>query len=121
MRRRAFIAGMAAALPMALSLASFAGEIQTGAISQVKPNSIWFEDSAMLAHWQQLKKSGDAAALTGYQDEALSQRDAWQFIRPLTVKILGYEPETSQVNVEMTTPSRLQGTTWFLDADALAP
>ena len=48
---------------------------------QVKPNSIWFEDTAKLTRWQQLKKSGNAAALTSYQDQALSKRDAWQFLR----------------------------------------
>ena len=40
---------------------------------------------------------------------------------PLTVKILGYEPPTHQVNVEMLTEGRMQGTPWFLDADALVP
>jgi hypothetical protein len=50
---------------------------------QVKPNSIWFQDVAMLTHWQRLKKSGDAAALASYQDSALSHRDAWQFTNQL--------------------------------------
>jgi hypothetical protein len=35
------------------------------------------------------------------------------------VKILRYEPATSQVNVEMKTAGRLQGTTWWLDASAV--
>jgi hypothetical protein len=122
MRQRAIIAGIAAALPLAvaLGLGSLAGEIRTGATIEVKPNSIWFQDAAKLAHWQQLRKSGDAPALATYQHEVLSNRDAWQFTKPLTAKILGYEPETSQVNVEMDTPGRLQGSTWVLDADALA-
>jgi hypothetical protein len=121
MRRHAFIAGAAAALPLAvaLSIVSFAGEIRKGATTQVKPNSIWFEDTAKLAQWQQLKKSGDSAALTSYQDEVLSHRDAWQFINQLTVKILSYERGKNQVKVEMKTPGRLLGSTWFLDADAL--
>jgi hypothetical protein len=59
------------------------GEIQKGATMQVKPNSIWFQDVAMLTHWQRLKKSGDAAALASYQDSALSHRDAWQFTNQL--------------------------------------
>jgi hypothetical protein len=118
---RAFIVSAAAALPLAvaLNIASFAGEIRKGATTQVKPNSIWFEDAAKSAHWQQLKKSGDAAALTSYQDEVLSHRDAWQFINQLTVKILSHERGKNQVKVEMKTPGRLIGSTWFLDADAL--
>jgi hypothetical protein len=49
----------------------------------------------------------------------LGQRNAWQFLKPLKVKILRYEPATSQVNVEMKTASRLQGTAWWLDASAV--
>lgn len=121
MRRRAFIVSAAAALSLAVALStvSFAGEIRKATTTAVKPNSIWFEDTARLAHWQQLKKSGDAAALTSYQDEVLSHRDAWQFINQLTVTILSYERGKNQVKVEMKTPGRLLGSTWFLDADAL--
>ena len=104
---------------LALSVASFAGEIRTGARMQVKPNSIWFEDTDKFTHWQQLKKSGDAAALASYQEEALSHRDAWQFLLPQPVKILRYDRRKNQVNVEMTASGRLQGTKWLLDADAL--
>ena len=50
----------------------------------------------------------------------LGNRDAWQFIYPLTVKILGYDPAKHQVHVEMTTEGRMQGTDWLLDPDALA-
>ncbi|MFL4980148.1 MAG: hypothetical protein ACJ8FV_16890 [Xanthobacteraceae bacterium] len=121
MRRRAFIAGAATALPIALALdiGSFAGEIRKGATMQVKPNSIWFEDTAKLTRWQELKKSGNSTALTAYQDEVLSHRDAWQFTKQLAVKILSYERGKNQVNVEMKTPGRLLGSTWFVDADAL--
>jgi len=121
MRRRAFIAGAAAALPLALALdiGSFAGEIRKGATMQVKPNSIWFEDTAKLTRRQELKKNGNTTALTSYQDEVLSHRDAWQFTNQLTVKILSYEPRKNRVNVEMKTPGRLLGSTWLLDADAL--
>ncbi|MFL5107388.1 MAG: hypothetical protein ACJ8DX_14970 [Xanthobacteraceae bacterium] len=99
MRRRAFIAGAATALPIALALdiGSFAGEIRKGATMQVKPNSIWFEDTAKLTRWQELKKSGKSTALTAYQDEVLSHRDAWQFIKQLAVKILSYERGKNQV------------------------
>ena len=86
---------------------------------QVKPNSIWFQDTAKLTHWQQLKKSRDSTALASYQDEVLSNRDAWQFTKRLTVRILSYEPGKSQVNVEMKTAGRMLGSTWLLDADAL--
>jgi hypothetical protein len=86
---------------------------------QVKSDSIWFQDTADLTHWQQLKKSGDAQALKSYQDEALSQREAWQFTNQLTVKILSYDPGKRQAYLEMKTPGRMLGTKWFLDADAL--
>jgi hypothetical protein len=49
----------------------------------------------------------------------LRQRDAWQFIDSLAVKILSYRPEKNQVSVEMTTECRLHGSKWVLDADAL--
>jgi hypothetical protein len=99
--------------------AAFAGPIRKGAVTQVKPNSIWFDESAQLTHWQELKKSGNAAAVTSYEQQMLSQRNAWQFLKPLKVKILRYELATSQVNVEMKTAGRLQGTTWWLDASAV--
>ena len=86
---------------------------------EVKPNSIWFQDVAKLTHWQALKKSGHAAALAAYQERALSRRDAWQFLNQLRVKILRYDPAKKQVNVEMETPGRMLGSTWFLDANAL--
>ena len=103
----------------ALSTACFAGEIRKGATMQVKPNSIRFSDRAKLAHWQELKKSGRREALASYQANALSEREAWQFVNPLAVKILGYEPEKNTVNVKMTTAGRFLGTPWFLDADAI--
>lgn len=121
MRCYAFITGAVAALPLVVVLGSgsFAGEIRKGATIQVRPNSIWFEDTAKLTKWQQLKKSGDSAAWTSYQDEVLSERDAWQFISPLTVKILSFDRVKNQVHVEMKTPGRLANGTWSLDADAV--
>ena len=104
---------------VALITGAFAKPIRKGAVMLVKPNSIWFDESAQLTHWQELKKSGNATALTSYQEQMLGQRDAWQFVKPLKVKILRYEPATSQVNVEMKTAGRLQGTTWWLDASAM--
>jgi hypothetical protein len=104
---------------LGLSLA-LAGEIQTGATMQMKANSIWFQDQEKFAHWQRLKRGGDAAALASYQEEARSQRDAWQFIERLAVRILIYEAGENKVRVEMTTPGRLSGSKWLLDACALA-
>jgi hypothetical protein len=104
---------------VALSVGSVAGEIRKGATMEVKPNSIWFQDAAKLAHWQQLKKSGYSTALASYQDKMLSRREAWQFTNPLTVKILSHEPGKNQINVEMTTAGRMLGSTWLLDADTL--
>ena len=121
MRQRAVVAVMATLLPLAAALSpvSFAGEIRSRATRHVKPNSIWFEDVAKLTRWQDLKKSGDSAALAAYQDEALSQRNAWRFTSQLTVNILSHKPAKNQVNVEMTSPGRLLGSSWFLDVDAL--
>lgn len=110
---------LAVLLLAAATAGAFAGPIRKGAIVQVKPNSIWFDEAAQLTHWQELKKGGDAAAVTAYQEQMLGQRNAWQFVKPLKVKILRYEAATSQVNVEMKTAGRLQGTSWWLDASAL--
>ena len=73
----------------------------------------------MLAQWQDLRKRGNAKALTTYEEKALANREAWKFLNPLSVKVLGYERDKQQVKVEMTTPGRLLGSTWFLDAGAL--
>jgi hypothetical protein len=104
---------------IALATAAVAGPVRKGAVIEVKPNSIWFQEAAELTHWQELTKGGNEAALTSYQQQVLSQREAWQFLKPLKVKILRYEPATNQINVEMRTVGRLQGTTWWLDASAV--
>jgi hypothetical protein len=52
---------------LTVSSGSFAGKIQKGAIMDVKPNSIWFDEIADLAHWQALKKAGNATELASYQ------------------------------------------------------
>src|ERR1700722_1419399 len=54
--------------------AAFAGPVRKGAVMQVKPNSIWFDESARLTHWQELKKSGNAAAMTSYEQQMQGQR-----------------------------------------------
>ncbi len=122
MRRRTYALDQAAALLSALTLsmgAAVAGEISTGDIVQVKPNSIWFEDAGTLADWQSVKKSGDQAALQAYQDGKLSERAAWQFASQLVVRVIDLAAESNQSKVEMTSPGRLNGSAWFLDTDAL--
>jgi len=103
----------------ALVAGANAGPIRKGAVMEVKPNSIWFEEVARLTRWQELKKGGDAAALNSYQEQMLGGREAWQFLKPLKVKILRYDTAASQINVEMRTAGRMQGTTWWLDASAV--
>ena len=121
MRRLAIITGIAATLALAAGWASssIGGEIEVGGTFEVKANSIWFEDVASLARWQRLRKRGNAKALRSYQDEALSKRAAWQFVNPLTVKIVSYDRGKHQVKVEMTSPGRFLGSTWFLDSAGL--
>jgi hypothetical protein len=107
-------------LVLTLAITSLAGEIRKGATMEVKANLIWFQEVKDLTRWQQLKKSGNSDALADYQEKLLSNRDAWQFTNPLTVKVVSYDAAKHQVKVEMETPGRMQGTTWFLDYDALA-
>ena len=113
---RAFLALM---LVVASTAVSLAGEIRNGATMQVKADSIWFEEAKQLAEWQRLRKSGDPAAFASYQEKVLRAREAWQFINPLTVRILRYEPAKSRVHVKMKTEGRMAGTDWFLDPNAL--
>jgi len=101
------------------TIGCLAAGIEKGAVMEVKPNSIWFQDRAQLTHWQSLKKSRRRAALASYQEKVLRSRDAWQFLNQLTVSVLGYEPAAEQVNVEMKTEGRMLGTKWWLDAHAL--
>jgi hypothetical protein len=98
-----------------------AAVIRSGATMQVKENAIWFQNAADLAHWQALKKTGDAAALVSYQDGLLKNRDAWQFLKPLAVRIRSARPKAHWVDVEMTSEGRMKGSKWLLDADAIGP
>jgi hypothetical protein len=102
----------------ALAGAVLAAGIRAGAVMHVKPNSIWFDTAADLTHWQELKKA-DAAALAAFEKDKLGSRDAWQFINPLMMKVVSYQPRTNQVEVEMKTKGRFEGLKMFLDADAL--
>jgi hypothetical protein len=121
MQRRTVITGIAATLALVAGRASRSsgGEIQVGGTFEVKVNSIWFEDVAKLTHWQRLRNHGNAKALRSFEDRVLSKRDGWQFVNPLTVKIISYDRGKHQVKVEMTTPGRFLGSTWFLDVAAL--
>jgi hypothetical protein len=105
---------------IALAAGCVAAEIRAGSWVEVKSHSIWFEDRAKLSEWQQLRKTGDAAAFGAFEKQVLGTREAWQFTKPLAAKILGFETSTNQVNVEMMTPGRLQGSIWVLDAEAIA-
>jgi hypothetical protein len=115
-RRHAFLTLLILVAAMTIAVAA---PIRRGAVMEVSPNSIWFQEAAALTHWQELKKGGNEAALTSYQKQLLSEREAWQFLKPLKVKILKFDPAASQINVEMRTTGRLQGTTWWLDASAV--
>ena len=86
---------------LAGSAGSLAAEIREGATMSVRPDSIWFQDTAMLTHWQKLRNSGNKRALASYEKEKLGKRDAWQFIYPMSVKIVGHTPKARQVSVEM--------------------
>lgn len=101
------------------SAATWAADIKKGASAVVKADSIWFVDAAKLGEWQRMKAGGDAAAFTTFQNKVLGEREAWQFNNPLEVRVLGYAPDTRQVIVEMKMPGRMEGTPWFLDAEAL--
>lgn len=104
---------------LAGSVSAVAAEIREGSTMSVRPNSIWFEDAALLTHWQQLRKNGNKRALTSYEKEKLGNRDAWQFSYPMEVKVLGHAPKTHQVSVEMLTEGRFFGTHWVLDSGTL--
>jgi hypothetical protein len=112
-------ATLALILVAILSTGCFAADIRKGGIMQVKADSIWFEKAAGLTEWQKRKKSEDAAAFASHQEKLLSSRDAWQFLKPLEVKIRKFSPRTNQVSVEMQTQGRMSGTRWFVDASAI--
>jgi hypothetical protein len=118
-QRRRFLQLAAGAGLLISSIGCVAGEIRAGATMQVRPNSIWFQDADKFAHWQRLKRRGNSTALASYQDKVLSNRDAWQFINQLRVRVLRFEPGKHRVNVEMRTEGRLLGTKWLLDSDSL--
>jgi hypothetical protein len=103
----------------AAAMADPASSIAVGTTVTVRANSIWFQQREMLSRWQQLKRSGSVEDVADYEHEVLGQREAWQFTNPLTVKVIGYDAEHGQANIEMQTPGRMQGTTWFVDAGVI--
>jgi hypothetical protein len=120
MRWRQLVGSFAVALiTLAAGRAVLSAEIYEGAKLEAKANSIWFQDEDKLARWQELKESGNAEALAAFEEEELTNREAWQFESALSVKVLGYEADAHIVNVEMLTPGRMQGTSWFVDEGVL--
>jgi hypothetical protein len=103
----------------ALNLCASAGEIRQGARMQAKEISIWFQTEIDLTVSQRFGKVATAKVLESYQAIVLGSRQAWQFKKPLAVKVLSYDPEENQVKVEMLAPGRLNGSVWWLDGKAL--
>jgi hypothetical protein len=64
-------------------------------------------------------KKGNSAELNSYESKQLGSRKACQFTKPLPVKIISFDSNTNQVNVEMEVENRLKGTIWWLDASAI--
>ena len=110
----------------ALVTGAYAGPIRKGAVMEVKPNSIWFEEVAQahaVAGIEKGRRRGGADLLSGTDAR---RREAWQFLKPLKVKILRYDTAASQINVEMKTSGRckapLGGSTrrqWGSNRDAV--
>jgi hypothetical protein len=67
-----------------------------------------------------LKKAGHPAEFESYQTKELGARDAWQFTKPLTVKIISFSPQKNQAKVELLTPGRYLGTKWWIDGSAFS-
>jgi hypothetical protein len=104
----------------ALVVGSFAQQLQEGSKMEVKPDSIWFLEVGNLSTWQKLKKAGNPAEFESYQTKELGARHAWQFTKPLTVKIISFEPQKNQAKVELLTPGRYLGSTWWIDGNAFS-
>jgi len=121
MSRHVAYRGLAAALlAVLIGGSALAQEIREGAVVKALPDMIWFQDADKLARWQELKASGNAEALAAFEQDELDQRSAWRFTAALDVKVLGFEPATHRVHVEMETAGRMRGTDWFVDEAALA-
>lgn len=108
-------------LSAAAAMADPALPPNAGATVMVRAGSLWFHDRGTLRRWQQLKRAGSVEDLADYEHELLSRRDALQFTEPLEAKVIGPNAARGQVSVEMRAPGRFQGTTWLIDAGAIAP
>jgi hypothetical protein len=107
-------------LTAAMIAGSFAEQIRQGAKMEVRSDSIWFLEVGNLSTWQKLKKSGNPAEFESFQTKELGARYAWQFTKPLTVKIISFEPRKNQAKVELLTPGRYLGSTWWIDGNAFS-
>ncbi len=87
---------------------------------RVKPNAIWFEEAAHLEEWQKRRKAGDAKAFAAYEEERLHAREAWQFLYPHKVRVIGVNRAKHRVYVETLTKGRFEGVNWFLDDGVFA-
>jgi hypothetical protein len=116
-QRHVLKAGVAALLLAAVCVGS-AGAGR-GATIVVPANTIWFADAARLAHWQKLRDSDDPVGRSDYQEKLLHRREAFQFLRPLTVRLLGHDRARHRLVVQMISPGRFQRTMWYLDDAAL--
>jgi hypothetical protein len=103
-----------------LIVGSIAQQIREGSKMEVRPDSIWFLEVGHLSTWQKLKNAGNSAEFDVYQTKELGARHAWQFTKPLTVKIISFEPQKNQAKVELLTQGRYLGTTWWIDGNAFA-
>ena len=102
-----------------LNVCLFADQFRVGARMQVRENSLRFQTDVDLMVWQRFGKVANPAVMESYQTVVLGSRQAWQFTKQLTVKILNYEPQENQVRVELLTSGRLIGSVWWLDGGDL--
>jgi hypothetical protein len=117
MIRSVFVAVFALAV---LASSALAIDIRAGSTMHVKAGTTFFqEDDGDMTHWQELMKAGDTKAAAAYADEISAQRDAWQFVNQMTVKIVSYDAANNRVHVQLTDPGRFQGTTWLVDPSAV--
>jgi len=102
-------------------VSAFAGQFRVGARMHVKEDSMWFQTDADLTVWQRFQKTATPPVLESYRDVVLGSRQAWQFGLVQSVKILGYEPQENQVNVQMLTPGKIKwdGSIWWMDGSDL--
>ncbi len=80
MRWRQLAGPFAVALvTLALGRAVLLGRDLRGRQARGQGQLLWFQDEDKLARWQELKASGNAEALAAFEEEELTNREAWQF------------------------------------------